>query len=126
MSLLNIVSSGYRATIEEQDDTVVWISQALKNAGAEIDVLLRGAASNYPVAGQSVPPMAFGGRVQKHSPDVLGQVRQLAGSGARIFVIQGDLDERGIDSARLIDEVEVLGADELPRLLASYDKVWHW
>jgi predicted peroxiredoxin len=126
MKLLNIVSSGYRATIEEQDDTVVWISHAMKNAGADVDLLLRGAASNYPVAGQSVTPMAFGGRGQKHAPDVHGQIRQLVESGARIYSVREDLDERGIDHDRLMDGVQIVRSEELPGLITRYDKVWHW
>jgi hypothetical protein len=126
MSLLNIVSSGYRATVEKQDDTVVWISHAMKNAGAEVDLLLRGAASNYPVKGQSMAPVAFGGRVQKHVPDVLGQIRQLVEGGARVFAVREDLDERGIDEGRLIDGITVVRSDELPGLLSGYDRVWYW
>lgn len=126
MNLLNIVSSAYRATAEEQDDTVIWISHAMRNAGAEVDLLLRDGASNYPVKGQSVVPLNMGARVQKHAPDVHGQVRQLAGAGARIFVVGEDLDRRGIDRTRLLEEVEVVGVDDLPMLLTRYDQVWHW
>ena len=126
MKLLNVISTGYRATVEEQDDTVVWISHAMRNAGAEVDILLRGAACNYPVEGQSVPPVMLGGRAQKHGPDVHGQVRQLTQAGARIFAIQEDLDDRGIEGARMMDGIELLRADALPALLIDYDRVWYW
>lgn len=126
MHVLNIVSSGYRATIEEQDDTVVWISHAMRNAGADIDLLLRGAASNYPVAGQTVEPVALGGRVQQHGSDVHGQIRQLVDSGARIYVVNEDLEKRGIAPDRLIEGVGVLDASAVPELLTGYDQVWHW
>ena len=126
MNVLNIVSSGYRAIVEEQDDTVVWISHAMRKAGADVDLLLRGAASNYPVDGQSVVPITLGGRAQKHAPDVHGQIRQLLEGGARVFAVLEDLERRGIDRGRLLDDVEVVRADDLPTLMVGYDQVWHW
>ena len=126
MKTLNIVSSGYRATIEEQDDTVVWITHALRNAGAEIDMLLRGAAVNYPVRGQSVAPVTIGGREQKHGPDVHGQIRDYCGNGSMVFAVREDLDERSIDHRDLLQEVQIVSRDELPALIKGYDQVWHW
>ena len=126
MKTLNIVSSGYRATIEEQDDTVVWITHALRNAGAEMDMLLRGAAVNYPVRGQAVTPVAIGGREQKHGPDVHAQVRDFCGNGSTVFAVREDLDERSIDHRDLLQEVQIVGRAELPALIKGYDRVWHW
>jgi sulfur relay (sulfurtransferase) DsrF/TusC family protein len=126
MKHLNIVSSAYRATIEEQDDTVVWISHAMRNAGAEIDLLLSGAAVNYSVRGQSVEPLNLGGRAQKHAPDVHAQVREFCGNGSKVYAVQEDLDERSIDHRSLLQEVELIGRKDLPGLLSGYDQVWHW
>ena len=126
MKHLNIVSSAYRATIEEQDDTVVWISHAMRNAGAEMDLLLRGTAVNYPVRNQKVAPVTIGGREQKHSPDVHGQVRDFCGNGSKVYVVREDLDERAIDLRSLLQDVEVIDRKDLPSLLSGYDQVWHW
>ena len=125
MKLLNIISSGYRATLEEQDDTVVWISHCLCNAGGKVDLLLEGAAVNYPVRGQRVAPLALGGRAQRHGPDVHGQVCDFLGRGA-VYAVREDAEERGIDPRDMLQEVELVGRDALPDLLSRYDRVWHW
>lgn len=52
MKALNIVETAYRATIEKQDDTVIWFTHAMRGAGAELAVLLRSNAVCYAADGQ--------------------------------------------------------------------------
>jgi hypothetical protein len=126
MKVLNILSSGYRATLEEQDDTVVWFTHTLRRAGAEIDVLLRASAANYVVEGQRVSPLAIGGRTQRNAPDVHGQVRELAESGVGIFVLEEDLERYGLADCPRLERARIVGSGELPALLGGYDSIWHW
>ena len=126
MKVLNIVSSGYRATLEEQDDTVLWITQAMSRAGAEMDVLLRASAVNYVVEGQAVSPLAIGGRIQRNAPDVHGQVRDLAERGVGIFVLEEDLGAYGLGDVARFDQVKCVRASELAGLISGYDAIWHW
>jgi hypothetical protein len=126
MKVLSILSCGYRATLEEQDDTVVWISQSLRRAGADLDLLLRGAAANYVVEGQRVEPLAIGGRVQRNAPDVHAQVRELAESGAGVFVLEEDLERYGLADRPRLRQAQVVGPGQLAGLVTGYDSVWHW
>ena len=124
--VLSIIATAYRATLEEQDDTIVWLTQAMRGVGADVDVLLRGNATNYAVKGQDASGLAFGARQQTRPPRLDQDVGRLAAKGARVFLVEEDLAERGIDRSELIAGVEPVGQAALPALIAAYDQVWHW
>ena len=126
MKVLNIVETAYRATLEEQDDPVVWITHALKGEGAELDVLLRGNAVNYAAKGQDASGLAFGGRAQKQSAHLADDVAGLAGKGVAVYVVREDLADRGLRQGDVIDGLKSVSRDEIPGLLDGYDQVWHW
>jgi hypothetical protein len=126
MKTLNIISSAYRGTLEEQDDTIVWLTHAMRAAGADIDVLLRGAAVNYAVTGQEVAPLSFGERTQCHAPDVYREVERLIDNKASVFVLSDDVQRRGLDGARLLKGVRRVEAAMLAGLISDYDVVWTW
>src|SRR5262245_38136818 len=123
---LSIVATAYRATLEEQDDTIVWITHALKGAGANLDVLLRGNAVNYAVQGQDASGLSFGGWKQTQPPTVAEDVAKLVGKGVRVLYCAEDLAERGLERSELIAGVEPVSRAGLPKLFAGYDQVWHW
>jgi predicted peroxiredoxin len=126
MKTLNIIASAYRATVEEQDDTVVWICHAMKGAGADVDVLLRGNAVNYAVRGQDAKGIAFGSWTQTQPPQPERDIASLCNKGVAVHVMADDLARRGLTGVALVDGVRMLPGDALPALLAGYDRVWHW
>ena len=125
MRILNIVETAYRATLEEQDDTVLWLSRALQNAGADLTVLLRANAVNY-VVGQMCPTLSIGSATIKHPAQPNEDLAKLQAKGARIFVVQEDLDERGIDKQRCLAAASLIGRADVAELLETHDQIWHW
>jgi sulfur transfer complex TusBCD TusB component (DsrH family) len=124
---LNIVESAYRAVIEEQDDTILWLLATMRSAGAEHTVVLRGNAVNYAVAGQGAPGLTIGGWTQTQAPrmdnDVIDLIKK---HKIPVFVIEEDLAARGIERSELIPGVELLSSKMLPRHMAEYELVSHW
>lgn len=126
MKALNIIESAYRATIEEQDDTIVWLTHAMKGAGADLAVLLRGNAVNYAALGQDAGGLAFGGWRQTQPPRIGEEIGSLVAKGVAVYAVAEDLAERGLGIDAIINGVERIGLDSLPQLLGRYDQVWHW
>ncbi len=124
--VLHIVESAYRATLEEQDDTVVWISHAMKGAGADLNLLLRGNAVNYAVKGQDASGLAFGERKQTQPPRLDDDLAKLIAKGVDVYYVEEDFAERGLEKNELIPGPKGVRRAGLPQLFASYDQVWHW
>jgi sulfur relay protein TusB/DsrH len=125
MRILNLVETAYRGTLEEQDDTVLWLSRALKGAGADLTVVLRGNAVNYAVR-QACPPLAIGSAIIKHPARPNDDLTQLLAKGAKVYVIREDLAERGIGEDRCVAEAQPVARAEVVDLMESHDQVWHW
>jgi sulfur relay (sulfurtransferase) DsrF/TusC family protein len=124
---LNIIESAYRAVMEEQDDTILWLLAAMQGAGAEHTVVLRGNAVNYAVAGQGAPGLSIGGWKQSQAPRMHDDVIDLIEKrNIPVFVIEEDLVERGIERDELIPGVELLSLKMLPKRMAEYEIVSHW
>jgi hypothetical protein len=126
MKTLQIIKTAYRATIEEQDDTVVWITRAMRGAGAELDVLLTGDAVNYAVRAQDASGLAFGEWRQTQPPRIAGDIAALLEKGVGVFLVAEDARERALDDVPLVEGVRVLPRAELAGLLGRYERIWQW
>ena len=124
--ILSIVENGYRATLEEQDDTVVWFTHALKGAGADLSLLLRGNAVNYLSRNQDTRGLAFGDRKQTRPPKLHEDLVALAKKGVSIFAVDEDVGHYGLKREELIPEVELVPKTHLAQLVDDHAMVWWW
>jgi hypothetical protein len=124
--ILSIIETAYRATIEEQDDTVLWFNRILKNAGADLAIVLRANAVNYAVQGQDASGLRFGKLIQANPPTIGKDVAVLIEEGVPVYVVQEDATERGIMTEDLIAGVQPVARGALLTLVEQFDHVWNW
>ena len=123
---LNIVESAYRAVMEEQDDTILWLLAAMQAAGGAHTVVLRGNAVNYAIAGQGAPGLTVGEWKQTQAPRMDRDVADLIENRKiPVYVVEEDLSERGIAGSELVQGVNLVSRTRLPGLFAEYDLVSH-
>ena len=125
-SILSIVERAYHGTIEEQDDTILWLSHMIKNAGGDISVLLRGNAVNYAVLGQDATGLSFGDVKLEVAPTLDKDVENLIAAGVTTYVVQEDLEERGINREEVAKGISMIGRAQVADLFDSHDSIWHW
>jgi hypothetical protein len=124
--ILQIVATAHRGTLEEQDDTVIWLTHAMKGAGAALDVCLRGNAVGYAVKRQDASGLAFGAKRQTQPPRIADEIAKLIEKGALVYVVHEDATERGLGRDELLGGTRPLARADLPGLFAAYDHVWQW
>ena len=126
MKILSIVDTAYRATLEEQDDTILWLNHALRNNGAEISVLLSGNAVNYAVQGQDATGLAFGDKRVAHPPQIDQDLARLIAAKVAVFAVEEDIRERALPPGRLVAGIETLSRAAMPEMIERFDHVWRW
>jgi len=124
--VLSVVETAYRATLEEQDDTILWLNAMFKNGGLDVALLLRSNAVNYAATGQDASGLQIGHLSQSHAPDLEEDLSGIVRKGAPVYVVREDLQERGISGNRLIDGVKLVSRTEVPALFDEHDQIWHW
>jgi hypothetical protein len=123
---LSIIETAYRATVEEQDDTALWFTHAMKNAGAQVAVLLKGDAAGYTQAGQDARGLRFGTREVRVPPELDRDLEAAMAKGIPVYVVADDLAERGIAEGSLLAGVQRVSRDQLARFITDHDRVLYW
>jgi intracellular sulfur oxidation DsrE/DsrF family protein len=124
--ILSIAERAYHGTIEEQDDTILWLTHILKKAGADISLLLRGNAVNYTVVGQDASGLSFGGQKLEVGPKIDRDVGEIVKAGIPAYVVREDLEDRGIRQDQIAQGVKVVNRSQVAELYDSHDAIWHW
>jgi sulfur relay (sulfurtransferase) DsrF/TusC family protein len=126
MKALQILQSGYRCTVEEQDDPVLWFIQVLKTAEGEVDIVLRGNAVNYAVVSQDASGLSFGTWKQTQPSKMDQDFQQAIDQGITVYAIAEDLAIRGIPESKLLTGIKQISRSEMANLFNNYDQVWTW
>jgi len=102
-SLLCICDQGYRASVEEQDDTVIWLAHMLqKSDDTNAALLLRGSAVNYANKAQKSVGVTFGSWKQAHPANFPRDLARFREDGGRVFVVEEDWKARGLSAADIV------------------------
>ena len=124
--ILSIAERAYHGTIEEQDDTILWMTHILKNAGADISLLLRGNAVNYAVVGQDASGLSVGGVKLDVPPTLDKDVANIVSAGIPTYAVREDLEDRGISQNEVAQGVTLVSRSGVADLYDSHDAIWHW
>lgn len=126
MAILTVVEQAYRGTLEEQDDTVLWITHMLKNAGAPMNVLLRSNGVNYAVRGQNATGLTIGGVPLAVPPTIDHDVAELMKAGCEVYAVHDDLRDLGVGDDELVPGVRLVARSGVAGLFDRHDAVWYW
>src|SRR5690606_17684250 len=126
MKALQVIDQSFRTTVEEQDDTILWLTQCMRGAGADLAGLLTGRGSYYAVQSKRQPTLASGHCQQAQPADVTQDLSRLTSKGVPVYVLREDLEDRGLASLPVLNGVEVIGRSALPDLYESVDQIWNW
>jgi sulfur relay (sulfurtransferase) DsrF/TusC family protein len=128
MKVLQIVEQAFRTLTEEQDDTILWLTQCMHVHGEDthLSVLLAGHAVTYAVQQKPQPALTLGDWQQREPADIRRDLDGLLSKGIPVHVLHEDLAARGLARLTLHEGVEVLYRDQLPELYEKVDRIWQW
>lgn len=131
MHVLQVLDQAFRTTVEEQDETILWLIQSMLtrsklNPENKIDLLLSGHAVYYAFQKKPQPALSIGDWTQTQPADISRDITNLLKSGVEIMVVFEDLWERGLELIPLSDQIEIIKRKDLAKIYDRVDQIWHW
>lgn len=126
MKVIQVTDQAFRTTTEEQDDTILWLTQSMRGAGGELTVLLAGHGVNYAVLSKTQPALVLGQWRQTQPAELPKDIDQLIESGVPVYIIEEDLADRGLQQKPIIQGVQTIARQNLPALYEQADQIWQW
>ena len=126
MKVLQVLDQAYRTVVEEQDDTILWLSQSMRGAGADICILLSGHAVSYAVLSKTQPALKIGQWKQMQPANIHQDISRLQKQDVPIFAVKEDLEARGLGDVSIHPGIELIDRSGLTNLYENVDQVWHW
>ena len=126
MRVLQVIDQAFRTLAEEQDDTLLWLTRSMLNAGAALEVLFTQHAVQYVVQTRRQPALRIGDWQQTQPADPVVDVQALIGERVPVYAVAEDLEERGLAGFSAIPGVAIVTRSDLVGLYQRVDQVWHW
>lgn len=123
---LSICEQGYRATVEEQDDTIIWITHMLRKSEVDTGLLLRGTAVNYASKSQEPVSVSFGDWTQAHPANLARDLESFIADGGKVYASSEDLAKYAVDTSKLVEGVNALDWTGIVGLIGEYDIIMNW
>ena len=127
VKILNIVEMAYRATLEEQEDTVLCLAHLLATGGgAEMTVLVRGNAVNYLNRRQHADQLRSGERALGNVTRHADELQTLLLAGVAVYYVEEDASERGLEKGECVAGAKAVSRAGLARFVSGFERVFHW
>ena len=126
MKILSMVSTAYRATIEEQDDAALWLLLAMVKEGGEISLLLSGNAVNYALRRSALRAVKVPGLELTGAGLPQLEIQRALSMGVDCFCVAEDVVQRGLDASLLWPGIQIIEQAAVPELVERFDAVWSW
>lgn len=126
MKVLQVIDQAFRTTTEEQDDTILWLTQSMRGAGGDLKVLLSGHGSYYATQTNRQPALRIAGWQQTEPAALTRDLANLIETGVPVYTVSEDLAERGLADTAVYPGVEVISRKQIVDLYESVDQIWQW
>ena len=123
--VLAVIERGYRGSVEVQYGDLLYVCRGLHGALGGVDLVLRGSAVTFALAGGGVPAELPAADTEPGVvPDPRAGLAGLIAAGSRVWVDEPDLRAIGCADAELLSGAERRDTDLMSELWPEYREVW--